>query len=120
MTDKSALRGNPSFVWRAGQERRFQMVSQSIDLANKHILDVGCGVGMYTAAFLRKTPHVFGTEIEYERATEARERTLGVIQSPAEHLPFADNTFDLVFSHEVLEHVQDDAVSLAEMTRVTR
>jgi SAM-dependent methyltransferase len=75
---------------------------------------------MYTAAFLRETPHVFGVEIERERAVEARERAAGVLQSPGERLPFCDATFDVVFSHEVLEHVADDRACVAEMVRVTR
>jgi SAM-dependent methyltransferase len=118
--DKVALRGHPSYVWRAGQERRFQMVCRWASLAGQRVLDVGCGVGMYTAAFLRQTPHVFGVEIEHERALEARERTAGVIQSPGECLPLPDASFDVIFSHEVLEHVDDDRACAAEMVRVTR
>lgn len=118
--DKAATRGHPSYVWRAGQERRFQMVRRWAPLAGQCVLDVGCGVGMYTAAFLRKTPHVFGIEIEHERVVQVQERAAGVVQSPGEHLPFPDATFDVVFSHEVLEHVTDDRACVAEMVRVTR
>ena len=120
MNRKAATRGHPSFVWRAGQERRFQMVHRWTPLADQRVLDVGCGVGMYTAAFLRETPYVYGVEIEGDRALEARERTTGVIQSPGEHLPFGDATFDVIFSHEVLEHVADDRACVVEMVRVTR
>ncbi len=119
-SDKAATRGNPSYVWRAGQERRLQMVRRWSPLAGRRVLDVGCGLGMYTAAFLRETPHVFGIEIEHERALEARERAAAVIQSPGERLPFANAAFDVVFSHEVLEHVADDRACVAEMVRVTR
>jgi len=84
------------------------------------VLDVGCGVGMYTAAFLRETHHVFGVEIERERALEARERATGVVEAIGERLPFPDVAFDVVFSHEVLEHVADDRACVAEMVRVTR
>jgi SAM-dependent methyltransferase len=117
---KAATRGHPSYVWRAGQERRFQMVRRWAPLAGRRVLDVGCGVGMYTDAFLRETPHVWGVEIEFERALEARERAAGVVQSPGERLPFPDAAFDIVFSHEVLEHVADDQACVAEMVRVTR
>jgi SAM-dependent methyltransferase len=96
------------------------MVCRWASLAGQRVLDVGCGVGMYTAAFLRHTPHVFGVEIEHERALEARQLTAGVIQSPGERLPLPDLTFDVLFSHEVLEHVDDDRACAAEMVRVTR
>ena len=118
--DQAAYRGHPSYVWRAGQERRLQMVCRWAPLDGKRVLDVGCGVGIYTAAFLRETPHVFGIEVERERAVEARERAPSVAQAVGEHLPCPDSTFDVAFSHEVLEHVADDRVCVAEMVRVTQ
>ena len=117
---KAALRGNPSFVWRAGQERRFQMVQQWTTLANAQVLDIGCGIGMYTQAFRQVTSAVYGTEIEHERAIEARNAGAGIAESPGEKLPFPTDTFDVVFSHEVLEHVVDDRACAAEMVRVAR
>ena len=119
-TRKSALRGNPSFVWRAGQERRLAMVQHHAPLTAKRVLDVGCGLGMYTSAFRRHTPHVFGIEIEADRARDALPRAKGVVQAVGETLPFEDAAFDVVFSHEVLEHVNDDGVCAQEMVRVTR
>ena len=35
-------------------------------------------------------------------------------------LPFADNTFDFVFSDQVLEHVQDHNLAFAEIARVMK
>src|SRR5687768_6180184 len=46
--DKAALRGEPSYIWRAGQQRRLDMI---VHAAGEHIkgciLENGCGVGMY-------------------------------------------------------------------------
>lgn len=96
------------------------MVRRWAPLEGRRVLDVGCGVGMYSAAFLRVTPHTFGVEVEFERALEARNRATGVSQAVGEHLPFADATFDILFSHEVLEHVDDDRRCVTEMVRVLR
>ncbi|MGC9469101.1 MAG: class I SAM-dependent methyltransferase [Anaerolineae bacterium] len=116
----AARRGNPSFVWRAGQERRLDLVRQFVPLENKCLLDVGCGVGMYTAAFARYTPHVYGVEVELPRAREAHGVTPKVTQAVGEALPYGDNRFDVVFSHEVLEHVVEDRTCASEMVRVTQ
>jgi len=118
--EEAALRGNPSFIWRAGQERRLQWVRRYVPLEGKRILDVGCGVGMYMQAFGRYAAEVYGIEIEFPRALEARARATGVVQAVGEALPFASSSFDVAFSHEVLEHVQDDRQSAREMVRVVR
>ena len=46
--EKAALRGEPSYVWRAGQERRLQMIlAAAEERLSGHTLENGCGVGMY-------------------------------------------------------------------------
>lgn len=118
-TDDAARLGHPSYVWRAGQERRLALVRRWVQLENARILDAGCGVGMYTAQFRRFSPHVVGVEIDPAVARQAADRSLDVVVAPAEALPFADGAFDVVFSHEVIEHVQDDRAAAREMLRVT-
>jgi SAM-dependent methyltransferase len=117
--DKAALRGNPSFVWRAGQDRRLAMVRRWAPLDGKRILDVGSGVGAYLSAFGRYSRRAAGIELELERAREAHRAGLAIVQAVGETLPFATGTFDVVFSHEVIEHVDDDRQTAAEMLRVT-
>jgi SAM-dependent methyltransferase len=77
---------------------------------------------MYSEALGRYTPYVFGVEIELERAHEAwlHGRVRGVAGGLGEALPFPDQSFDIVFNHEVLEHVEEDARMVAEMVRVCR
>jgi SAM-dependent methyltransferase len=43
-----------------------------------------------------------------------------VVNGVGEHLPFATNRFDLILSHEVLEHVQDDQAAISEAVRVLK
>jgi SAM-dependent methyltransferase len=98
------------------------MVQRWAPLDGRRLLDVGCGLGMYTEAFRRYTSEVYGVEIESGRAREAwgNQRLAGVVVAQAELLPFADERFDVIFNHEVLEHVTDDAQMVAEMVRVSR
>lgn len=120
-SDLAALRGEPSYVWRAGQERRLSLIARYTALENAHILDAGCGVGMYTRQFnQRYSPHVGGIEYEYPRALKAAEVTPHVVVAANENLPYKSNHFDVVLSHETLEHVNDDVASAREIVRVLK
>jgi SAM-dependent methyltransferase len=120
MMEQAAKRGNPSFVWRYGQERRLEMVRAHVPVGGARLLDIGCGVGMYLQAFSRYSPHVFGSEIEFDRAAQSCRILPRVAVAPAEALPFADNSFDITFLHEMIEHVHDDRQTIREACRVTR
>ena len=121
-SDKAALRGEPSYVWRAGQERRLDMILQAAGprLPGGRALDNGCGVGQYLGRLAQITPHAVGLEYEHERACQALQKAPAVVCGAGEHLPFPDNYFDLILSHEVLEHVRDDRAAVCEMVRALR
>ena len=120
-SDKAAERGEPGYVWRSGQDRRLEMIRQWSDL-NGRILDNGTGLGTYLEAIGRANPAGVrvGLEIEHERALAALARADAIVLGVGEQLPFADNSFDLILSNEVIEHVTDDRASVAEMARVAR
>lgn len=120
--DKTIALGHPSYVWRAGQDRRLKLMQDHVPLTDRRILDVGCGVGMYVRAFSAFSAHVYGVDVDLERARQAGGLVsrASVSVAPAERLPFPDATFDVVLLHEVIEHVDDDAQALAEACRVTQ
>jgi SAM-dependent methyltransferase len=120
--EKAAERGVPSLVWRAGQERRLEMIRQWGKPEGSRVLVDGCGVGMYVRALLRFTPYVVGLDIEVTYLAEAARRVpeAGLCLGAGEHLPFPDGVFDMVLSHEVIEHVADDRMTAEEMVRVLR
>jgi len=118
---KADERGMPSLVWRAGQNRRLQMIQAAFPLTeSSRVLVNGCGIGMYVKALRQFTPHVVGLDIEFDRVAESASHSPLVNVGAGEYLPYADNQFDLVLSHEVIEHVQDDKLCLAEMVRVLK
>ena len=119
--EKAALRGEPSYVWRTGQERRLQMI---LDAAGERlrgqVLENGCGVGMYVEKLTPHAGRVIGLEYDFERTIEAHQKSKHILNAAGEWLPFSPDRFDLVLSHEVIEHVQDDAAALKEMVRILK
>ena len=119
--DKAALRGEPSYVWRAGQQRRLEMIVRAAGERIKGcILENGCGVGMYVEHLTPLGGTVIGLEYDFERAAEARRNSPHILNAAGEFVPLPSSTFDLILSHEVLEHVQDDRAAVTEMVRLLK
>jgi SAM-dependent methyltransferase len=118
--EKAVALGHPSYVWRFGQERRLALIREHAPLEGRRVLDIGCGIGMYVRAFRRFTDEAYGVEFDRERAVEAGRDLPFIVQAASEFLPFADNTFDVVLLHEVIEHVANDRQTVHEAHRVTK
>jgi SAM-dependent methyltransferase len=117
--EKAALRGEPSYVWRSGQERRLRMIEAAAGERLKgRILENGCGVGIYLERLSPNSQLAVGLEFDLQRAQEAHIKSPLVLNAAGENLPLADESFDFMLSHEVLEHVQDDRRCVEEMVRV--
>jgi SAM-dependent methyltransferase len=118
---KAALRGEPSYVWRAGQQRRLEMIAHAAGLRiNGLVLENGCGVGMYVEKLTGLGARVIGLEYDFERTVEARVNSEKIINAAGEFIPLPSSTFDLILSHEVIEHVQNDRAAIREMIRVLK
>ena len=87
------------------------------------VLDLGCGDGAFAAALTGAGAVVTAVDVSGEAVRRARERAPGAqVERVADggELPFAEDTFDLVWCGETLEHVADVAGLLAEVRRVLR
>lgn len=129
------MRWRPNFqqwredrIWqeRVQRERLAQIERYGGALRGRRILDLGSGMGGTSVALA--LAGAFPLAYEYNRAyceiTQLRAArynlNLPVINGAGEALPFADNSFDLVTCWDVLEHVQDPELLLAEISRVVR
>lgn len=118
---KAALRGEPSYVWRDGQQRRLDMILKFAgERIHGNVLENGCGVGMYIEKMSEVGANVTGLEYDFDRAREAKIVSAKIINAAGEFLPLPSSTFDLILSHEVIEHVQSDRSAIAEMIRVLK
>ncbi len=118
--DKRASLGHPSQIWTRGLERRLDMVRREVPLEERRILDVGCGVGAFVRRLREFSQDVYGFDIDEERVREGAAQVPNLALALGEYLPFADDTFDVVLLHEVIEHVTDDLATLREVRRVLR
>lgn len=91
------------------------------------VLDVGCGPAVIAAAVARTYPQatVTGLERSDDRFAEATANlaelpSADVIQGSATAMPFADNSYDVVYTRFMLEYLRERETAIAEMVRVCR
>jgi ubiquinone/menaquinone biosynthesis C-methylase UbiE len=82
-------------------------------------LDVGCGPGLLPALFARQGGQAVGVDLEWGMLRSGRLHP-GMAQADVFHLPFLDNTFDLVTASNLLFLLPDPLGGLRQMARVTR
>lgn len=98
------------------------------------ILDIGCGRGEFI--FNCVSDHqVFGIEIDYSEAaikiandvvsklgTKEQEMRMSFIRSEAQKLPFENKSFDVIYSHHLVEHLFSEQLEqmLSECNRVLK
>lgn len=98
------------------------------------LLDVGCGAGRHAGEALRRGAQVVALDASDSEAKDASVMLAAMVDAgeagaggsadaavaDGASLPFADGSFDRVVASEVLEHVSDDRVVIAELARVLR
>lgn len=108
-----------SYWWSAARRRlvsRFllkYLISQ-----NPRIIDVGCGGGGFLVS-LKGQGKIFGLEHSALGAASAAEKTGGrIVRGDAVGLPFRGNSFDVLTSMDVIEHIDNDGKALSDFYRV--
>lgn len=102
--------------------RRIALLDAMRDIDFKSALDVGCAEGFFMEAIgERFGAEMWGVDISDAAVLKCREYTgAPVAAGDALSLPFADGSFDLVYSTETIEHVLHPDQMLDEMRRVAR
>lgn len=96
---------------------KYQWIGKKIPLEGKSVLDVGSGNGYFAQHFIHDCDltalDLSENQLQFNPATNKK---IG----SAYALPFADNTFDIVFASNLLHHLEQPAAALKEMRRVSR
>lgn len=92
----------------------------------KEILEVGSGRGIDSLRMTQRGANVYCIDLA-QQALQITRSISGdtlldahLVQADAEHLPFRDESFDLVFSQGLIEHLGGNRGILQEQSRVTR
>ncbi|MFZ2383088.1 MAG: methyltransferase domain-containing protein [Candidatus Nanopelagicales bacterium] len=98
------------------------------------VLDMGCGAGRHAFALYRTGADVVALDMDaaelrnvadiFTAMDEAGEvppgATAAVVRGDAYQLPFPDDSFDRIVAAEILEHLPQDSVAMAELFRVLK
>lgn len=106
-----------------GGRLRALIVKNNINNTKRKILDCGCGSAMYSIELAKKGFHVTGVEIDRALLLQAqknsRKMNLNIlfILCDIRFLPFQKDSFNQMLCIDVLEHIPDVDMSLAEISR---
>jgi SAM-dependent methyltransferase len=111
---------------------KFPWIMQRIDaesrlLKDRHLLEIGCGMGFDSVEFLKRGVRVTATDLTENAVAIARKhfaveglRPEAVQVENVLQLSFPDNTFDAVWANGVLHATGDTAKAISEVRRVLK
>lgn len=112
------------YEWTLGEKFRRSVAGIEPLIPGATALTVCGGSGMEAELLARRGARVVCSDISLGAARRSRERArrhdveMTPVVADAEDLPFADASFDLVYVHDGLHHLEHPDVALAEMARV--
>jgi len=99
----------------------------------ERVLDIGCGAGRHAIEAVRRGAGTVALDMSHADLCSAQRGVAEyghvdvpaageflAVRADARRIPFADGSFDRVIASEVLEHIPDDDVAIAELVRVLR
>ena len=96
---------------------------------NKLVVDVGMGKGRLSIALAKsKAEMIVGADISKEMISIAKQRAseagvsdkINMVNCDAEHLPFRDNCFSVVYCIQIFPHLPNPLISMSELSRIAQ
>jgi len=115
-------KANPGFFAQTGRHPKAQKILKILEEQGKkrdlsfRLLDIGTGNGDI-AFYLSQYFDVTSVDIIDQRS---QHENFSFFQIKNEYLPFPDNSFDIILSNHVIEHLQNQDLHLSEMARTLK
>jgi SAM-dependent methyltransferase len=110
-------------VWSHLLQRKVGMMAEALEKVSASVpvgLDLGCGLGRHCREVARRGARIVGLDAAHGLLRQARAAGVDVAMGDALQLPFADETFDLVFTIGVLHHLEGPGAQEAAVGEVAR
>lgn len=114
--DPQAYQQNAAFV----HESAGGVIEWLAAQPGERILDLGCGDGQLTQRIAATGARMVGVDASPDMLAAARARGVDAREGRAESLPFADQSFDAVFSNAALHWVRDQDAMMSQVRRVLK
>jgi ubiquinone/menaquinone biosynthesis C-methylase UbiE len=108
------------------QELKYKTALKRLTAISKgSALDVGCGTGLLFKHVAAEAKTVVGVDISSKLLLQAKKsardfRNVHLVQADADHMPFTDDHFDVVFAFTVLQNMPKPLETLNEIKRVAK
>lgn len=111
---------DPARFYTALAEDSARQLAQYADLSGRTMLDVGGGPGYFRDAFRAAGARYFSLDADVGELSGLGDIASGTVIGSGMELPFADDSLDVTYSSNVLEHVADPWRMADDMLRVTK
>jgi ubiquinone/menaquinone biosynthesis C-methylase UbiE len=105
------------------QAAKYQAALEHLNItSHSTVLDVGCGTGLFFSSIAAEAQTVVGADISRSLLLHAKKRArsfrnVHLVQADADHLPFSDKQFSVVFAFTVLQNMPKPLETLNELKR---
>jgi ubiquinone/menaquinone biosynthesis C-methylase UbiE len=113
--------------YRYAKESHILECLDNIDFQGKRTLEIGLGQGADSEQIIKRGADWFGLDLTHESTKRVRLRMNlrnlkygGITNASAVEMPFADQSFEIVFSHGVLHHIPEIRTAQREIHRILK
>lgn len=123
--DMQALKYDTTFYGKHARKIYPHILNEIIHCYGDEVLDLGCGTGLLMAQVISEdsSRHVTGLDLSVQMIEIARQQIKGkttLIVGDSENLPFADQSFDVVYCNDSFHHYPNPQRAISEAARVLK